>query len=213
MNGRCLRFGIFGLAALAAGCATDGSGGGMGPAGISSAVSVTRFHLGQPIARGEIAVEPLDPAQGNDPNFPRYAAAVEGQLQTLGWTIARGNARSEQVALVGVDQGTREDFGRRSGLSIGLGGGVGFGGRHSGGGVGLGASVPVGRSRAREVVTTQLAVRLQRRSDGTAIWEGRAQSEARTSTPAADRVNAVTRLAPALFQGFPGESGRTIRVR
>jgi hypothetical protein len=61
-------------------------------------------------------------------------------------------------------------------------------------------------------VVTELGVRLQRRSDGTAIWEGRAQSEAAGGTAQAVRTNAVDRLAAALFQGFPGESGRTIRV-
>lgn len=67
--------------------------------------------------------------------------------------------------------------------------------------------------RRGEAVVTELAVRLQRRSDGTAIWEGRAQSAARGGTPLAQPAPAADRLARALFQGFPGESGRTIRVQ
>jgi hypothetical protein len=189
---------VIGLAALAAGCASNGTtGAGMGAAGTAE---VTRFHLGQNIARGEIAIEPLDRSQMGSMEFGRYAAAVEGQLTALGWRVARGTTRSEQVAVVRVSQGTRQQM-RRSGTGIGMDGGMS-------GGV-QGSMAP----RAGEVVVTELAVRLQRRSDGTAIWEGRAQSEARAGTPMADRANAADRLATALFQGFPGESGRTIRVR
>ena len=200
-----------GLAILTAGCAsTSTSGGSPSAAGVMAGAEVTRFHIGSDIARGEIAVEPLDPAQGGRPEFESYAAAVERQLTALGWTVARGNRRSEQIALVRVEQGSRAAMRRRSGLSIGIGAGS-----HGGGvGVGAGATVPVGGgARAGEIVTTELAVRLQRRSDGTAIWEGRAQGEAAAGTPAADSGMMIDRLAQALFAGFPGESGRTVRVR
>lgn len=199
------RFAVIGLAALSAGCAANMATGGGGS--VAAGVEVTRFHLGQNIARGEIAVEPVDPRQAGSMYFARHAAAVERQLAALGWTVVRGNNRSEQVAQIRVEQGAREAMARRSGLSFGVGGGFGSGGV----GVGGGVNVPLG-SRAGGVTVTELAVRLQRRSDGTAIWEGRAQAEARAGTPLADPANAVDRLAPALFQGFPGESGRTIRV-
>jgi len=60
-------------------------------------------------------------------------------------------------------------------------------------------------------VATQLAVQLKRRSDGSIIWEGRAQSPARTGAVASS--SDVQKLARALFKDFPGESGRTISVR
>ncbi len=198
------RIAAIALAAFAAGCATTDSG-----AGVMAGAEVTRFHLGNNPARGEIAVEPVDASQAGSLEFSRYEASVERELAALGWTIARGNRRSEQVALVRVSQGTRDALRRRSGFSIGIGGGT-YG---DGVGVGGGVNIPVGGSGATQIVVTELAVRLQRRSDGTAIWEGRAQSEARAGTPPAERGNAVDRLARALFQGFPGESGRTIRVR
>jgi hypothetical protein len=197
---------ILGAAALISGCASTNAGSG----GATSDIAVTRFHLGQAIARGEIAIEPVDPAQGGSLEFGRYAAAVERQLAALGWRVVRGNTRSEQVALIRVDQGSRAQFANRPAVSVGIGGG--FGGYRSGVGVGGGVSVPIG-GRAGGIVVTELSVRLQRRSDGTAIWEGRAQQEARAGTPLAYSVNAVERLAPALFAGFPGESGRTIRLR
>jgi hypothetical protein len=197
---------LIGAAALLSGCASIGGGGTA-----SSAIDVTRFHLGQQIARGEIAVEPVNPVMANSLEFSRYAAAVERQLTALGWQVVRGNTRSEQVALVRLDQGSRAQLANRPSLSIGIGGGTG--GYRSGVGVGGGITLPIGGARSGEVVVTELGVRLQRRSDGTAIWEGRAQQEARAGTPLANPVTAAERLAPALFAGFPGESGRTIRPR
>lgn len=196
-----VRGAAIGLAALIAGCATNG---GM----VSSGVDVTRFHLGHEPARGTISVEPVDSTQAGTFEFNRFANAVERELTRLGWQVTRGNTRSEQVALVRVSQGARQGA-RRSGLSIGLGGGGYLGG---GFGAGGGVQVPIGGSRPNMIVDTELAVRLQRRSDGSAIWEGRAQMEALGRSPLAYAANAVDRLAPALFQGFPGESGRTIRV-
>lgn len=188
---------------LVAGCATEFGGGA------DTGASITRFHLGQPIARGDIRVEPADPADANSLEFEQLAAPVERELVRLGWTVARGNARSEQVAIVRIDQGRREAR-RRSGLSIGVGGGTG-GYRGGGVGVGVGGTIPIGGSGG--IVVTELGIRIQRRSDATVAWEGRAQTEARMNSPYADVRAATDRLAVALFQDFPGESGRTIRVR
>ena len=124
------------LASALAGCATGSRTGAISPP------EVTRFHLGQPIARGQIAVEPFDAADANSIEFRSYAGAV-----------------------------------------------------------------------ARELIGTMLEVRIKRRSDGTVFWEGRATMEARVGTADSDRVVAVDQLARALFQDFPGESGRTIRAR
>src|SRR5690606_27733487 len=96
------------------GCATELGGGGVPDA------SVTRFHLGQPIARGEIAVEPADRSEEGSLEFAQLATPVERELTRLGWTVVRGNARSEQIAVIDVVQGGREAR-RRSGLSIGIG--------------------------------------------------------------------------------------------
>lgn len=162
------------LAASLAGCETTGPG-----ARVPEGVSVTRNHLGQEIARAEIRVEPANPAEAGSPQFAQVAAPVERELARLGWNVARGNARSEQVAVVRVDQGSR----------------------------------PPARAGGQSGVVTELGVRIQRRSDATFFWEGRAQLEARAGTALADRAAAVDRLAEALFRDFPGESGRTIRVR
>ena len=170
---------------------------------------VTRFHLGQPIARGEVAVEPRDPAMAQSLEFGAYANAIGGELARNGFRPAPGVARSEFVAVLDVDHDLREGPPKPPPFSIGSGG-ASFG-RHTG--IGGGVSVPVGRSRPNEIVLTQVAVQLKRRSDGTVIWEGRARTGARAGTPASGDAAVAARLAAALFQDFPGQSGQTITVK
>ena len=175
--------------------------------------TATRFHLGQQIARGEIAVESADPADANSLEFAAVAAPVERELARLGWNVVHGNARSEQVAVIRIDQAAHLAEG--SGFSIGFGvGGADYGhhGYGSGVGGGVGAEIPIS-GHADQVVATQLGVRIQRRSDATVAWEGHAEMEALGGSPQAGLTGAADRLAVALFQDFPGESGRTIRVR
>ncbi|MGZ8333018.1 MAG: DUF4136 domain-containing protein [Allosphingosinicella sp.] len=180
------------LAAALTACA--GGGGKERPA--AGGVDVARFHLGEPVARAQIAIEPFDTADGNRPEFPAYAAAVGRQLSRLGWTVVPSTARSEQVALIDLEQGSREAIAALSAARIGRG---------------VSATVPAGTSA--DVTATLLEVAIRRRSDGTVFWEGRAVDEAATGAAGAARTAAVERLAGALFRDFPGESGRTIRVR
>jgi hypothetical protein len=93
-------------------------------------------------------------------------------------------------------------------VTIGIGGGTG--GWHSG--VGGGASFGVGGG-PREVVGTLLDVRIKRRSDGTVFWQGQASIEQPAASADAQPAVTVEKLAAALFRDFPGESGRTIRLR
>jgi hypothetical protein len=169
---------------------------------------ITRFHLNQPIARGEIAIEPADPARTASIEYRGYAQTIGRQLARLGWTVIDGTGRSEHVATVHVEQGMRDAPGGRSPVTIGVGGSTG--GWRSG--VGVGASVGLGGG-SRQTVTTLLEVKIRRRSDGTVFWEGRATTEARANSPEAQPAAAVEKLAEALFRDFPGESGRTIRVK
>lgn len=197
MSAFLFRAALFGSALALAACAAQ-----------RPETRVTRFHLGQPIARGEIAVEPRDrAAQGLE--FQAYAAAVASELARQGFTLAPGVAKSELVAAVDASRGTRAMYQERSPVSVGIGGGS-FGGNV---GIGGGVSFPIGKGKTREIIGTELAVQIKRRSDGTVIWEGRAMTEARSGTPYAEPSAAAAKLAAALFQGFPGESGRTITVK
>ncbi|MDB5699375.1 MAG: hypothetical protein JWN69_2179 [Alphaproteobacteria bacterium] len=187
------------LLASLAGCTTTGK----------PSASVTRFHLGQPIARGQIAVEAADPGTTAGLEYRTYAAAVERQLARLGWSVVQSVGQSEQVALIDVRRGSREMLDQRGPVSVGVGGSTGGWGS----GVGVGVGFNLGGGGSRERIGTMLSVRIKRRSDGTVFWEGRAMSEARADSPEADPAATVERLAEAMFRDFPGESGRTIRVR
>ena len=182
------------LLLLAASLAACASGGGKRPAG--GGLEVARFHLGEPVARAQIAVEPFDKADANRPEFAIYAAAVGRQLSRLGWTVVPTTTGSEQIALIDLEQGSREAVAALSAARIGRG---------------LSATVPAGTSA--DVTASLLEVAIRRRSDGTVFWEGRAVGEARTGSPDAVRTAVVERLAEALFRDFPGESGRSIRVK
>ena len=176
---------------------------------------VTRFHLGQPIAPGQIAVEPRDPSLSQDLEFQSYARIVQSELSRLGFDSATILSKSELVAVTEVRRSWRPT-GQTSGssMSIGLGGASG-GGWRGGTSVGLGGSIsfPLGQQKEQMDVLTELSVRLKRRSDSTVIWEGRAESVARDGTPYANPEASVQRLAQALFQGFPGRSGEIITVK
>jgi len=170
------------IALSLAGCQTSRRGGGEQAGG----VDVTRTHLGQQLARAQIAVEPVNAADANNPEFNAFADAVERHLVRHGYTIAPNRPASEQIARVTVTQGSR------AALTTGWPAGLGQG------------------SRQTNVVATLLDVRIQRRSDGTVFWQGRAVAESPAGTP---RTAVVERLAEALFRDFPGDSGRTIRIR
>lgn len=176
---------------------------------------VTRFHLGQPIAPGEIAVEPRDPSLADELEFRTYARIVQDELSRLGFKVAANAPRSELVAVTDVRRSWRPT-GQTTGssMSIGLGTSSG-GGWHGGTSVGVGGSIsfPLGKQTERMDVLTQLSVQLKRRSDSSVVWEGRAESVAHDGTPYANPEAAVTRLAEALFRGFPGKSGEFITVK
>src|SRR5688572_19581987 len=187
-----LRNAALGLTLALAACASGGPK--RAPAG--PGVDVARFHLGETVARAQIAIEPFDKADGNRPEFAAYAAAVGRQLSRLGWTVVPTTTGSEQIALIDLEQGSREAIAALSAARIGRG---------------VSGGPPEGVSA--NVSATLLEVAIRRRSDGTVFWEGRAVGEAPTGSAEAARTAAVERLATALFRDFPGESGRTIRVR
>ena len=188
------------LALALAGCATS-----------VPPVEVTRFHVGDPARAGTIVVEEM---QGNPDvslEFRTYAAAVDQELQRVGFTSSTAGTRSDYVALVAFRRAFRPSGYDRSGrpVSVGVGGAVGSGG-YSGMGLGIGINLS---GRPKDVVVSELQVQIRRRSDSTTIWEGRAVTQAREGTPAAQPGMAAQKLAAALIRGYPGESGRTITVR
>lgn len=172
-------------------------------------VEVTRFvasDSGQRLGSGTIFVEAAGADAGTLAVSP-YTAAVAQQLERLGY---RSTARSEarQIADVRLERYTQGRDGRRSPVSVGVGGSTGS----YGSGVGLGLGINLGGGR-RDLVGTRLAVTIRDAASGQALWEGRADFRATDNSPLASGPANAQTVAAALFEGFPGNNGETIEVR
>jgi hypothetical protein len=183
-------------ALLLAGCATS-----------IAPVDVTRFH-GDAVARqGRVVVVPANPADAGSLEFRSNANAVSAALSRTGFSVVDSGGDLEAVVEIG-----RETFApaARGGspVTVGMGGSTGS----YGGGVGLGLGINLS-GKPKPVIATRLRVQLRRAGDKTAIWEGRAETQAKEGTPAAQPGIAAGKLADALFQGFPGPSGVTTSVK
>jgi hypothetical protein len=206
-GGRAMRVAVMMAAAVAlSGCATTLN---LPP------TEAIRYHLGEPIARGTVSVEPVGtPGAPPSLEYQTYASAVQAELGRNGYAAAPAGTTPQFVAVLTFRRGTEAGPPRQSPVSIGLGGG-GFSGGRRGGGVGLGGGIgfPLGGSRQSEVVVSELSVTIKRRVDQSPIWEGRAQTAVDARRPESATGPVARKLAQALFTNFPGESGRTIEVR
>lgn len=171
-----------------------------------TSTEVTRYHLDQPIEPRSVFVEVSNAAEGSNNQLGDYGEIVAAELTALGFTPAAEDD-SELVALVNVRQYTQEKLPQRSPVSIGIGGGS-YGGNV---GVGVGTSIPVGSSKSSLVNFVELKVDLAEKSDSKTVWEGTAVRELQPGI--VDRSAVVKDLAAALFKGFPGESGKTVKLK
>jgi len=181
-----------------------------------SPVEVTRFTGSAPaqLGRGPIAVLAAPGDMGGDSlEFSQYRNAVAAELGRLGYNVVGGNNGGAQVAEIALERGVQAPMvpGGRGPVSVGVGGGTG--GFGSGLGVGVGINLGGGSRRDTDELYRQLRVTIRAANGTTPLWEGRANFTASTNSDYAGEQAAAGRLAAALFQGFPGESGATIEVQ
>lgn len=175
-------------------------------------IDVTRYHLGAPMERTTVAIEPMANTDSFGPEYQTYADAVRAELERLGYVQSVSNTPSGYIAAVAFRRVSKGAFKEAPPVSIGLGGGSFSGGRR--GGTAVGGSVGFGiGGKTRELYQTELWVQLRRRADNTTVWEGRAQTDNVSGTDPAQPAVAAARMAKALFKDFPGESGITITVK
>ncbi len=186
------------LVGLTAACATRS---------YHSPVEVTRFTSAPAAAlpRGPVAVRAAPGEDAADPAYAAYESAVMAQLGTAGFQIAGPDA--PYVALVDVERRMLEADSRRGPVSVGGGASTGS----YGSGVGLGVGIDLTPPDPDEI-DTLLSVSIRPSAGGDAVWEGRARFTASANNEFADPAAAATKVASALFQGFPGNSGETIEV-
>lgn len=194
----------FAVLTLAAALVLSGCAASTGP------VEVTRFHAQDisALGTGTIAVEPAPGHDGSSLEWRTYQAAIQRQLGLLGYSTVPAGTASSQVAQLRVSRETLRPERSGSPVSVGVGGATGSYG--SGLGVGIGINLS---PRPAEQVRTDLGVIIRHRASGAALWEGRASFAVRAGSPLAATPLGAARMAEALFQGFPGQSGETIAVK
>jgi len=185
------------------GCATPAY---TGPVEVTRFVAPSSAMLGS----GSISVAPAPGMEqagltSDGLEYRLYADAVASELAALGYDVV--DEGGSQVAQLAFSQSIGREQ-RRGPVSVG--GGAGVGSYGSGGGLGIGINLGGGGSSER--LETRLSVSIRPAGPGEALWEGRSRFAATSNSEAADPAVAAQKLADALFQNFPGESGETIEV-
>ena len=187
------------------------------PALAAAPVEVTRFHTPATLAQlgpGWVEVVPAAGIDARSLETRAWLDAVARELAAQGLAASTPQPSVGRIAEVRLTRDAVPGSERRGGgssVSVGIGGGGG--GWHGGGvgfGVGLGFPLGGGKSRGGDV-ESELSVTIRDKASGAALWEGR--SNVRTAQRDADRPETADRLAHALFSGFPGKSGATIKVK
>lgn len=172
-------------------------------------VEVTRFVSPEATARlgqGTIFVDSAPGMDGDSLSAAPYKSAVAEELRRLGYTET-ARASASQIAAVSIERYVMTAEGRRSPVSVGVGGSTGT----YGSGVGLGLGINLGGGE-RDKVGTQMAVTIRDSSSSQNLWEGRADFRVAENSPLAQtQANAQT-VAAALFSEFPGNNGETVEV-
>ena len=183
---------------------------------------VSRFQQLPPSAGQSFVVRAADPRLDGGIEFNQYAQIVSAKLAQQGYQPAPDNGRADLIVKIGygVDKG-REKVVSSPGFGGGYGGfGPGFG-RYGGG---YGRFGYYGRSRfafgfndpflfdndvsSFTIYTSELNLRIDRADTGKSVFEGTAKAQSRND----DLPYLVPRLVEAMFTGFPGNSGETVKI-
>jgi hypothetical protein len=175
---------------------------------------VSRFTAPLPAPQGQtFAVVPEDPKLAGGLEFATYANSVAAEMTELGYA----RAASPETADLLVRFDYRVDGGRER-VRTDLNGGAfgpawgpwgGWGGGFGAWGFGFNDPFFGGPNvRSYTIYTSGIELKIDRRVDGQRLFEGRAE--------AVSRSNRLPRLVPnlvdAMFTGFPGNSGETLRI-
>jgi hypothetical protein len=185
---------------------------------------VSRFQA-MPAPQGQsFVIQAADPADRGGLEFAQYADIVRRHLTAVGYAEAASPHDASLVVTVdyGVDNGRERIVSTPNLFNDGWGyGGFGYGyGRYGYGGYG-----GFGRYRSPffwgwhdpfwdydvhsyTLYTSFLDLNIRRTADNQSLFEGHAQ--ARSSTNELPRL--VPDLVEAMFTGFPGNSGETVRI-
>ena len=178
---------------------------------------VSRFAAPLPAPQGQsFAVVPEDPKLAGGLEFATYANAVAAEMQELGYTRAATPESADLLVRFDyrVDGGrerVRTDFNGVGAAGFGPWGRWGGWGGGGFGAWGFGFNDPFFGGpdvRSYTIYTSGIDLKIDRAADGQRLFEGKAE--------AVSRSNRLPRLVPnlvdAMFTGFPGNSGETLRI-
>jgi hypothetical protein len=180
---------------------------------------VSRFQSQLPAPSGQtFAVVADDPKLSGGLEFEQYARLVENRMANLGYTPVADPARAQLIVRFdyGIDNG-RERIRSTGGFGPRWDPWYGYSpywGRHRfgywGGPWHYGWHDPFFDSRVDSytVYTSGIDLKIDRAADGQRLFEGKAEA---VST--SNRLQyVIPNLVEAMFTGFPGNSGETVRI-
>ena len=192
---------------------------GISALGLSACATGLRTHVSRyqamPVPQGQsFVVVPANAADMGGLEFSRYAELVAEAMQAQGYTRASSIDQATMVVQLGygVDDGHTEivtdpfprhrygwgwgsPFYRRSSFYWGWHDPFWWGPHDPG-------------IRSYTYYVSELDMKIRRKSDNAALFEGRAKARSRSDNPA----KTVPSLVQAMFTGFPGNSGETVKI-
>ncbi len=192
--------------------------------------SVSRFQSQMPAPAGQtFAVVPEDPALSGGLEFAQYARLVEDQMARLGY-VPSDPAHAMMIVRFdyGVDRGREKVRSTGSfhdpfwGPWYGYHGFGGFGGGYYGRPYRVGPYGGWGPGwnwgwydpwfdngvESYTVYTSGVSLKIDRKADGVRLFEGKAEAVSTSNR----LPYLVPKLVEAMFTGFPGHSGETVRI-
>ena len=184
---------------------------------------VSRFQA-MPAPQGQsFVVVPTNPADMGGLEFSRYAEIVAQHMQAQGYSRAPSIDQATMVVQVGYDVSDQQTeivsdpfphygYGSPYGF-YGRGWGYPYYGRRRSSFL-WGWNDPFWYGGAYDGIRTytyyvsELDMKIRRKADNAALFEGRAKARSRTD----NLQKVVPSLVQAMFTGFPGNSGETVKI-
>ncbi|HET9398997.1 MAG TPA: DUF4136 domain-containing protein [Sphingomicrobium sp.] len=178
---------------------------------------VSRFQA-MPAPQGQsFIVVPANPADMGGLEFSRYAELVAQQMQAQGFARAASIDQATMVVQVGYDVGdaqteiVSDPFPTYGYGYYGWGSPFYYGRRRSAFLWGWNDPFwfgPHDGIRTYTYYVSELDMKIRRKVDNAALFEGRAKARSRTD----NLQKLVPSLVQAMFTGFPGNSGETVKI-
>ena len=173
-------------------------------------VEVSRFlaegTAAQALGHGTIAVATEADRLAGDVERATYEAAVIDQLAGAGYDTATPGDGGQVVELTVRHAEIAPAEAKRRPVSGEMAVGVSNHGSYQA----LGLNIDLSKPR-KALLSTRLEARIRDKASGAVLWEGRADIATREGDSKWTDQAIAARLAEALFAGFPGKNGETIR--